>query len=389
MTDLKSPISNHKVRSDEVSADIKAIIMQLEESLRRKLDRAEAETGEKSILLNVDDVSHRFALAVIFLITYKRDNIIDFDSQLDQWVEAIKRGARNINNPVVSLSMMFPFLRPFCNFLVQFHEVGKLQVKIIDYIAEATDINRVAREQHARIQRRISLATGAKEREFSHLIRQGNFKRRLVDTIIDAFIEKKIGYDDFIGSTLFLLLAGFETTADTISCLIWQLAHHPDIQEELRSCITEQGIDADYVIWCIMETVRWHPAVPLGTGRILSEDIKVNGTFLPKGSFVQPSTHSIHHDSSIWPDADQFRPDRWRHSSDFHPAAFMGFGLGPRNCIGGKLAIHEIKMVMQMLLSKYRIEKCAQTSESYDFSSPGLVYTILDQPIVVRLVTLQ
>lgn len=380
--------SNHKVRSDEVSSDIKNIIEQLSDSLDNKMSKAREESGKNSLILDVYDTFQRFTLAVIFLITYKRDNLIDFNAKVDQWTDSLESGARNISNPLVSVALMFPFLRPLCRFLTQFHSVGYIQIKIIDYIIEATDINRVAREAHHKIQRKMSMTEGYKERQFNELKSQGSYKRRLVDTIIDAFIEKKITYDDFIGSTLFLLLAGFETTADTITCLVWQLALNQGIQDKLRKTILEEGLDADYVLWCIMETVRWHPAVPLGTGRILTEDININGYLLPKGAFVMPSTYSIHHDPNIWPDCDEFKPERWRDSALFHPAAFMGFGLGPRNCVGGKLAIHEIKLLIQMLLSKFRIEKCDETANEYEFSSPGLLYTLLDQPIKVRLVGL-
>lgn len=382
-------LTNHKVRSDEVASDIKSVLEKLNETLGRRMCKAEQETGKRAFIMDVHQTFQRYTLAVIFLITYKRDNIIDFDAEHDEWVDTIEAGARSITNVLVLASIMFPFLRNLLSFLTQFHPTGQIKLRIIDYITEATDINRVAREQHSRLQKRLSSTTGLPERSFSQLKCQGNFRRRLVDTIIDSFIEKKIGYDEFIGSTLFLLLAGFETTSDTITCLVWHLARNPEIQERLRKSITEEGIDSDYMIWCIQETIRWHPAVPLGTGRVLGEDVTVNGLFLAKGTFVMPSTHSIHHDSSIWPEANEFKPDRWSQAASFHPAAFMGFGLGPRNCVGGKLAIHEIKLVMQLLLTNYRIEKCPETSEEYDFSSPGLVYTLLDQPIVVRLVALE
>lgn len=373
------------MRSDEVSADIEHVLSQLVEGLEFRFQQVAASTGDKSIIIDVRDIFQRYTLAVIFLVTYKRDGQINFKSEKDEWVEQMEVAARTISNPFVALTMMFPFLRPLCQFLVQFHPMGKLRAQIVDYISQATDINRVAREQHQRMQRKMSMENGGEAKPFSKLKQSGNFKRRLVDTIIDAFIDRKIKYEDFMGSTLFLLLAGFETTADTITCLIWHLVQQPEIQEKVRKDIAEKGIDSEYLMWCIQETVRWHPAVPLGTGRILGEDVTVNGTFLAKGTFVMPSTHSIHHDSNIWPEADKFIPERWRNASDFHPAAFVGFGLGPRNCVGGKLAVHEIKIVMRTLLSKYRIEKCQETSDEYRFSSPGLVYTNLDLPIKVRL----
>lgn len=372
-----------------MSSDIELILSQLIDGLEFRFDKVVAdEAGQKSIIMDTRDMFQRYTLAVIFLVTYKRDGEINFRADKDEWVEHMEVAARSITNPFVALSVMFPFIRSICEFLIQFHPLGKLRDSIVDYITEATDINLLAREQHDKIQRKLSIETGSQERPFCELKQTKTFKRRLVDTIIDAFMDKKIMYHDFIGSTLFLLLAGFETTADTITCLIWQLAQNPDIQEKLRKDIENKSIESDYLAWCIQETIRWHPAVPLGTGRILGEDVTVNGLFLAKGTFVMPATYSIHHDSSIWPNADDFKPERWENSGDFHPAAFMGFGLGPRNCVGGKLAVHEIKLVITTMLSKYRIEKCNETSDGYNWSSPGLLYTNLDEPIIVRLVKL-
>uniref|UniRef100_A0A6G1SE89 Cytochrome P450 3A4 n=1 Tax=Aceria tosichella TaxID=561515 RepID=A0A6G1SE89_9ACAR len=378
-------LTNHKVRSEEVSADIEAVLKLLDDGINFRMVEKD---GERAMVMDVGDMFLRYTLAVIFSIVYKRDGKINFRVEKDFWAGRMEESARAIRNPFLAVSMMFPFMRPLVEFLVQFHATGKMAAQIINYIVAATDVNRVAREKHARVQRRLSLATGAPERPFSDLKKTDGYQRRLVDTIIDALMEKRVNYDEFIGSLFFLLLAGFQTTADTITCLVWQLARHPHIQEQLRQSIIKDGLDSDYLSWCIQETIRFHPAVPLGTGRILGEDVTVNGMFLPKGSFVMPSTYSIHHDPNIWPEPDEFKPERWRDPSSYHPAAFMGFGLGPRNCVGGKLAMHEIKLVMQLLLTKYRIEKCSGTPDKYAFSAPGMIYTNLDVPVKVRLVVL-
>lgn len=195
-------------------------------------------------------------------------------------------------------------------------------------------------------------------------------------------MDGKINREQFISSANFLLMAGFETTAATASCMLWHLARDPNIQTKLRQAIIEEGIDADYVAWCIMETIRWHPPVPLGVGRILGADITTNdGLLIPKGTFVMPSIYSIHHDESMWPEHDRYLPERWQGQSKFHPAAFMGFGLGPRNCVGGKLAIHELKLILKAILTRYKVEVCEATPEKYGFASPGLIFTIPDAPV--------
>lgn len=331
-----------------------------------------------SLVLDARDLSDRFALAVIFLISYKQKNIIDFDSEQDSWTEGILSGARGIINPVNLLSMMFPFMRPVCQILAQFHSTGRSSMRIASFIRRATDKNRVLRLKHQQHQQEG-------QDSFANAKSSGDSKRSLADTIIDSYLGKKINYDNFIGSLLFLLVAGFITTADTLSCLLWQLARHPDIQDKLRRTLVEEGIDADYVVWCLNETVRYHPAVPLGAGRVLGEDVEINGQFLAKGTFVMPTTHGIHHDPKIWPEPERFNPDRWRDQTNFHPAAFMGFGLGPRNCVGARLAMHEMKLAIQMILTSYKVELCDETPDEWRFSTPGLIYTLNDEPIKIKL----
>ena len=373
-------------------SSLEYILGRLAEGLEHRFKRAKLNTdGEDgSFKLNVGDMAQRFTLGVIFSLTYKRDDEIDFIAEHDTWATQMEQASQQILHPVVGLAVSLPFFRPIAQFLIEFHTLGRLNSRIVDFINKATDSNRVAREQHEKIQRRESNASADyKEKPFSSLKGTPNFKRRLVDTIIDAYVEKRISYETYVGSVQFLLLAGFETTADTITCIIWQLSQNPQIQEKLRRAFQAEGLDAEYVTWVINESLRWHPPVPLGTGRILGEDVTVNGTFLAKGTFVMPSAYSIHHDKSIWGEnADEFFPERWRDSKNFHPAAFVAFGLGPRNCIGGKLAVHEIKMMLQLVLSKYKLEKCSETPEEWSFSSPGMIYTTLDQDIYVKFVPL-
>lgn len=362
------------------------MIEQLVEALEYRLRNAEKLTNKRSFIMDAHDTAQRLALGVIFLVMYKQDNIIDFKVERDSWTEQFHVASKMILNPMTLISMAFPFLRPLVTFLIQFHTVGQMNLRIVDYINQAADLHRSARERFTKMQRKLSIETGSKERSFTELKSQPGFKRRMIDGVIDALVEKKITHEQFIGSAHFLLLAGFETTAGTITCLLWQLAQNPEVEAKLRANIVEKGIDAEYVTWCIMETVRWHPPVILGAGRILAENITTSdGILIPKGSFVFPSAYSIHHDDTIWPNADKFIPERWRDLSTFHPAAFMGFGLGPRNCVGGKMAIHEIKLVLRALLTNYKIEKCSETVNEYKFSAPGLLYTIPDQPIKVRL----
>lgn len=209
--------------------------------------------------------------------------------------------------------------------------------------------------------------------------------RSLLNSMIDDFLNKKIDYKRFTGDLVLLQLAAISSTADTISCLIWQLARNPDVQDKLRRAFLVEGIDADYVSWCIHEACRFHPGAPLAVGRVLGEDVSMNGLFLAKGTTILPTIHGIQHDPKIWPEPERFLPERWRDRANFHPAQFMAFGLGPRNCVGGKMAMHEMKLFMCRILSEYRIETCDRTPDEWRFSSQGMLYCLNDDPLFITL----
>jgi cytochrome P450 len=291
----------------------------------------------------------------------------------------MEEAARALQHPIVAVAVIVPFMRPLLELLANFHAAGRMTNKIIEYIGKATDLNMI---------RARSSSTITKQQPSSESNKKFDNRQRLVDTIIDSLVNKRLDHEEFVDGLLFFQLAGIKTTADTLTWLVWQLSRYTHIQEQLRDSILKDGIESDYLSWCIKETIRIHPAVPLGTGRILGEDVTVNGLFLPKGTFVMPSTYSIHHDPDIWPEPDEFKPERWRDTSGQHPAAFMGFGLGPRNCLSGKLAVQEIKLAMQLLLGNYKLEVCSETAAESAFSSPLMLFTNLDRPIKVRLVAL-
>lgn len=357
------------MRSAEVSPDIENVVGQFVKALKRRVDAAAQATGDRSVVLSVHDHMERITLAVVFSVMYRKENVIDFDADEDSWIKEFAQAETSMMNPYVKLTWALPFLAPLFTWLFQFTVFGRSVQRVVTYIKQAADVRQVAQA-----------------RKQAKLADQGpRLKRQLIDGFIDMLIEKRITMRQYIGTAYFMLIAGYDTSANTATSLLWQLAHNMDIQHKLRKALKTDGMDADYVVWCIMETIRWHPAVPLGTGRILTEDVTTNdGLLIPKGSYVTPSTYSIHHDDSVWPDADRFMPERWRDQSNFHPAAFMGFGLGPRNCVGSKMAVHELKLMIQAIIMRYKVAPCEETIEQYDFISPGLIFTIPAKPVKLR-----
>ena len=73
---------------------------------------------------------------------------------------------------------------------------------------------------------------------------------------------------------------------------------------------------------------------------------------------IEVHPNVVHMDPSIWDSPEEFRPSRFdpEESSGRSPYAFNAFGIGPRNCIGNRLALVKAKMAMVGLLTDYKLE---------------------------------
>ncbi|KAK7096106.1 cytochrome P450 3A19-like [Littorina saxatilis] len=93
------------------------------------------------------------------------------------------------------------------------------------------------------------------------------------------------------------------------------------------------------------------------------EDVEVGRLKIKKGFTVMVSCGDVHRDPQIWPDPETFDP--LRHTpearAERHPFAFMPFGMGPRNCIGMRLAQQEVRMVVATVLQHFTLVPCEKT----------------------------
>jgi len=174
---------------------------------------------------------------------------------------------------------------------------------------------------------------------------------------------------DVSGNVLTMLLAGEDTTANTLAWMIWLLFKHPEAArpatDEARAVLDGKGHPStheqlgrlDFIEGCAHETMRLKPVAPINVQEAVRDTV-VGGIALPAGSLVmclmRPAALDEHH----FPSAQLFRPQRWLAGQSFTSAkrVAMPFGAGPRICPGRYLALAEIKMVAAMLLGSFDIE---------------------------------
>jgi len=84
---------------------------------------------------------------------------------------------------------------------------------------------------------------------------------------------------------------------------------------------------------------------------------------IPEGTKVVIPVNLIHHLPVHWNDPEQFRPERFTSMEKTRQPNFchMPFGEGPRNCIGMRFALMEVKMMLVAILRKYKFEKAPET----------------------------
>jgi cytochrome P450 len=187
----------------------------------------------------------------------------------------------------------------------------------------------------------------------------------LLEAMIIAADKPDSGVDDaaVAGNVSTLLLAGEDTTANTISWMIYLLYQNPEkLQaaiEEVRSkapdCseFTLEKVDSlHYLEACIQETMRLKPVGPFMPLEAIHET-EVAGVRVPAGTIVWSAFRHDTLNDQYFPNANSFSPERWPNENS---KVSMPFGSGPRTCPGRYLALLEIKVAMATLLGSFTIK---------------------------------
>lgn len=193
----------------------------------------------------------------------------------------------------------------------------------------------------------------------------------LLEAMLVAADEPGSGIDDqqVAGNVLTMLLAGEDTTANTVAWMIYLLWKHPAalarVSDEIRRACNgpptlEQLAQLDYVEACVHETMRLKPVGPHMAVQALRETT-IGDVRIPAGMVVFVLMRRDAVNEGKVPRAAEFDPTRWLGEGGPGQAASavkrisMPFGAGPRICPGRYLALLEMKMAMATLLGGFDI----------------------------------
>ncbi|PIA39701.1 hypothetical protein AQUCO_02600269v1 [Aquilegia coerulea] len=168
-----------------------------------------------------------------------------------------------------------------------------------------------------------------------------------------------------------MLAAAMDTSSTAIEWVIAELLKHPHVmklvQEELENIVgLDRMVDEtdltklSYLKMVIMETMRIHPVAPLLIPHESTEDVTINGYFIPKKSRVIINAWAIGRDPNVWSsNAEEFYPERFIDTNidvQGRDYQFLPFGSGRRKCPGIQLGMTVVQLVVAQLLHCFNLE---------------------------------
>ncbi|KAI8150422.1 cytochrome P450 [Fennellomyces sp. T-0311] len=184
------------------------------------------------------------------------------------------------------------------------------------------------------------------------------------------------------------ILAGRDSTAQTLSWTLHYLFQHPQVEAKLVAEVNEyipDGIESDpptlyeaikkmnYAHAIFFEVLRLEPVVPINQKMALEDDVLPDGTMVYKGDVIVWVPYAMGRATKIWgTDAKEFKPERWftpegelrRETASKWPA----FHVGPRICLGQHLATLETLVALSLLLKRYKFSRAPGPKVEYEVS---------------------
>ena len=175
-----------------------------------------------------------------------------------------------------------------------------------------------------------------------------------------------LGDEELSSLMLNMVIAGRDTTACALTWMLYELAINPDVQDAVATEVASKLRGRDPTLadieasslpllnGALYETLRLHPPVPVDV-KVASADLTLPcGTLCPKGTLLMFSPYVMGRSERRYKDALKFDPARWVPFVEPDQYDFPVFQAGNRICLGMNMAKTEAKMLMAILLPRFR-----------------------------------
>lgn len=219
--------------------------------------------------------------------------------------------------------------------------------------------------------------------------------------LLDLHEKHEISIEQIAAQTFIFFIAAFETSSKAADFTMYELSKNLPLQQQLREEIKtniknysyEEIMQNKLLDMIFKESLRKHPTVVF-LHRECSKPYKVSpDTTLEKGQVLLMPIYAIHKDAEYFPEPDVFDPMRFDEEKSVYkkidPLTYYPFGDGPRNCIGMRFGILQVKLTIAKLVSHFEILPSAKTKEPFVFNpiTDNLLLTYKD-PVYFNVKTL-
>lgn len=219
---------------------------------------------------------------------------------------------------------------------------------------------------------------------------QNNIKREdFLNSLLQMKAKSELSFNEVAAQMFIFQLAGYETSSTTLTYVAYELAMNMDIQERVREEIKsivelhndlvtyEAVFEMPYLECVINEALRKYPPALFMVRRVTVGKYRIPDTNveLSLNDLIAIPIYGIHHDPLIYPNPEEFNPDRFsaEEIKKRHSMSFLAFGGGNRNCIGMRFAMMEIKIALAKILLKFRLERGEDLPEKLSFRKQGII----------------
>ncbi|XP_057551880.1 cytochrome P450 3A24 [Hippopotamus amphibius kiboko] len=347
------------------------IIGQYGDVLVRNL-RKEAEKGKP---INMKDIFGAYSMDVITSTSFGV-NVDSLNNPQDPFVEYARKLLRfDILDPFLLSIILFPFLTPVFELL----NISMFPRSSVNFFTKSIKRMKESRLNDKQMHRVDLLQL---------MINSQNAKE--IDT------HKALSDEELVAQSVIFIFAGYEATSNTFSLLMYILATYPDVQQKLQEEIdatfpnkASPTYDAlaqmEYLDMVLNEALRLYP-IAVRLDRVCKKDVEIHGVFIPKGTAVTVPIFVLHKDPELWPEPEEFRPERFskKNKDSINPYTYLPFGTGPRNCLGMRFAIMNMKLAVVRVLQTFSFKPCKETQIPLKLNTQGILQP--EKPVVLKVV---
>lgn len=178
-------------------------------------------------------------------------------------------------------------------------------------------------------------------------------------------VSDQLTIDDVVDEFVIFFGAGMDTTAATMSALVWFIVRHPDIYQKVQEEVDSVYGDKEdlafedlnklvYLEMVIKESLRLKGPAPV-LAKQMADNVSatVDGWYFPEGAKFTILVSKVHRHPTYWQDPYKFNPERFAPDKKIVPFSYMPFSAGQRNCVGRHFAMTEMKNSLSKLFRNF------------------------------------